>query len=194
MKTTESTDEVRAAKQTLRQTILARRATLSAATTARWSAAIADRVLNLPELKEASCCFCYIGMPGEVETKALIDAMVGAGHRLAVPWQPDRTTMQACVFPGWQQMRPGAMGIPVPVNPTVCPASIDIALTPGLAFSPAGGRLGYGAGYYDRWFARHPRARRIALAFDCMLSTDVPLEPHDQPMQMIVTESGVINI
>jgi 5-formyltetrahydrofolate cyclo-ligase len=194
MKTTESTDEVRAAKQALRQSVLARRATLSATTTAGWSAAIADRVLNLPELQDPSFCFCYIGMPGEVETRALIDALVAAGHALAVPWQPDRTTMQACVFPGWQQMRPAAMGIPVPVNPTVCPDAISIALTPGLAFSPAGGRLGYGAGYYDRWFARHPRARRIALAFDCMLSAEVPLEAHDQPMQVIVTESQIIRI
>lgn len=72
-------------------------------------------------------------------------------------------------------------------------AALDYILVPGLAFTREGARLGRGGGYYDRLLS-HPqcRARRIGVACDLQIIDDIPLESHDQRVQQIVTESGLV--
>lgn len=71
----------------------------------------------------------------------------------------------------------------------------DLVIVPLVAFSRAGGRLGYGGGFYDRTLEQL-RARRATLAvgfaFAAQEAQDLPLEPTDQPLDLIVTEQGVI--
>jgi 5-formyltetrahydrofolate cyclo-ligase len=62
---------------------------------------------------------------------------------------------------------------------------------PGLGFTRTGARIGYGAGYYDRWLAAHPRTTRIGVAFECQLVAVLPQEPHDIRMHHVVTERRV---
>lgn len=73
----------------------------------------------------------------------------------------------------------------------------EILIVPLVAFDRNGGRLGYGGGFYDRTLERL-RARRatlaIGFAFAAQESSDLPLEPTDQPLDMIVTESGIISL
>ncbi|MCW5213519.1 hypothetical protein VU04_11495, partial [Desulfobulbus sp. TB] len=59
-------------------------------------------------------------------------------------------------------------------------------------FDPLGGRLGYGGGYYDRFLTQDaPQAQRIGLAYTQQMVEQVPMEPHDQYMDMIITEEQV---
>ena len=71
----------------------------------------------------------------------------------------------------------------------------EILIVPLVAFDRQGGRLGYGGGFYDRTIERM-RARRatmaIGFAFEAQELTDLPLEPTDQPLDLIVTEKGII--
>ncbi|MCZ7599446.1 MAG: 5-formyltetrahydrofolate cyclo-ligase [Gammaproteobacteria bacterium] len=69
------------------------------------------------------------------------------------------------------------------------PEAISVVLVPGLAFDGHGYRLGYGAGMYDRLFELlPPAALRWGLAFEAQLVDAVPTEPHDQPLDAVVTE------
>jgi 5-formyltetrahydrofolate cyclo-ligase len=68
---------------------------------------------------------------------------------------------------------------------------IDFALVPGLGFDRRGGRLGYGGGFYDRLLAGL-RAFRVAAAFSVQMIDAVPMAPHDQYVDLVVTESGLI--
>ncbi len=93
------------------------------------------------------------------------------------------------------QMVAGAFGAMTPkVNDFFEP---EILIVPLLAFSRAGGRLGYGGGFYDRTLEML-RAKRptlaIGFAFAGQETDAIPLEPSDQPLDMIVTETGVIDI
>lgn len=74
----------------------------------------------------------------------------------------------------------------------VVPAQLSAILVPGLAFSKTdGSRLGRGAGFYDRFFARPDvTARRIGVAFGLQLVDRLPTDPHDEPMHALVTETG----
>ncbi len=99
----------------------------------------------------------------------------------------------------WQ---PGAWGIPEPdpARTAALPAAKapDIVLVPGLAFHPAGGRLGYGGGYYDRLYAKERAAGRsnicwIGFALTPQVTTrELPVEAHDLPLDALATDEEVI--
>lgn len=88
----------------------------------------------------------------------------------------------------------GAYGAWVPAGgPWIVP---EILIVPLVAFSRNGGRLGYGGGFYDRTL-QELRAQRptlaIGFAWSAQEADDLPLEPTDQPLDLIVTEGGVID-
>jgi 5-formyltetrahydrofolate cyclo-ligase len=92
-----------------------------------------------------------------------------------------------------QDLAPSRWGIPEPQPercPLLDPAQIDLVLVPGVAFDRWGNRLGYGAGFYDRLFLRLlPSALRVACVHDALLVDRVPAEPHDVPVDLLITES-----
>ncbi len=97
------------------------------------------------------------------------------------------------------ELEPGCMGIPEPKKSLrqesgriVDPQNIELVLVPGLAFDASGNRLGRGAGYYDRFLARlRPSTVLIGLAFECQVFESVPVEPHDRPVDFVVTERTI---
>ncbi|MEX0350525.1 MAG: 5-formyltetrahydrofolate cyclo-ligase [Paracoccaceae bacterium] len=104
---------------------------------------------------------------------------------------------QALKFSRWVPdgpLRDGPFGAKVPlVDDYFDP---EILIVPLVAFDAKGGRLGYGGGFYDRTL-EGLRAKRatlaIGFAFDAQEAEDLPLEPTDQPLDMLVTESRVLN-
>lgn len=101
-------------------------------------------------------------------------------------------------FAAWTpetEMVPGAFGAAIPARPQFFEP--EVLILPMLAFSPAGGRLGYGGGFYDRTLEQL-RARRptcaIGFAFAGQEDAGIPLEPTDAALDMIVTEQGVIDV
>ena len=89
----------------------------------------------------------------------------------------------------------GSLGVKEPGagHPLFAPADIDVVVVPGLAFTRAGDRLGYGGGYYDRFLAEY-RARRnnglvIGFGFAAQVVESLPRERWDQPVDAIVTET-----
>jgi 5-formyltetrahydrofolate cyclo-ligase len=84
-------------------------------------------------------------------------------------------------------LQPGKFDIPEPVGAERTP---DVIVVPGVAFDRRGHRLGYGRGYYDRALAACPSARRIGLCHSLQLVDALPEEPHDEPVDYIVTPDG----
>lgn len=72
---------------------------------------------------------------------------------------------------------------------------VELVLVPGMAFDLWGGRLGYGKGYYDRFLARYPGVKTIGICPQaCLLSTPLPSDPWDVPMQGVITEEGLVSV
>ena len=82
---------------------------------------------------------------------------------------------------------------PIPEKcPLVKSSELQAIVTPGLSFSKSGARLGKGGGYYDRLLEETKgSARSIGVGFDCQLCRDIPMEPHDQYLDGVITPSGV---
>ena len=91
-------------------------------------------------------------------------------------------------------LAPDSMGILTPNSDQEISGPFDIAITPGLGFTNKGERLGYGRGYYDRWFSKHKVKTKIALAFELQLIDVLPTEKTDQLVDMIVTEERIIDL
>ena len=82
---------------------------------------------------------------------------------------------------------------PAAAQPTIPVADLDLILVPGLAFTRDGRRLGRGGGYYDRLLAaRAPHTATLGICFDLQFVPDLPCEPHDQRVDAVVTEGGLV--
>lgn len=183
--------DVRAIKHELRQALLAQRAAAARPQLARRDQQIFTRLMALPPCAAPRAIFCFISVGHEPDTRHLIATFEAHGSTLSVPKIITRHAMHAVRFPGWAALVLGPLGIPAPSASNAFDAPIDVVIVPGLAFSRAGFRLGYGAGFYDRWLAEHPQPLRIGLCGEAELVADLPTEPHDLAVDVIVTESRV---
>ncbi|MEQ8428526.1 MAG: 5-formyltetrahydrofolate cyclo-ligase [Gammaproteobacteria bacterium] len=139
----------------------------------------------------AGSVFCYISYLSEVNTRPMLENFLERNLRIAVPKIVDKTTMLAIPFAGWDELQPDRMGILTPTANEADPGPFDLVITPGLGFNRQGGRLGYGRGYYDRWFDQHQVKTRIGVCFELQLVDGLPLEETDVPLQVLVTEQQV---
>ena len=93
------------------------------------------------------------------------------------------------------ELAPGAFGVREPAaDPAhaVPPDALDLILVPGVAFTRDGARLGRGGGFYDRLLAALPaHICKIGVCFDSQILRELPVEPHDQRVDFIATESGL---
>jgi 5-formyltetrahydrofolate cyclo-ligase len=109
----------------------------------------------------------------------------------SLPGEPDTTEWSAwCRVQGLAVFTPEADGPALRVQPgDVDPASLDVVVVPGLAYTAAGRRLGQGGGHFDRFL---PRLRAdcltIGVCFREQLVADVPTAPHDAGVRLVVTD------
>ncbi len=176
----------RDAKSRLRRDTLARLQRMDADRRASESASL-RRLLD-PLLQGASLNVAlYASLPHEVDLPPLLRER--PQHRYAFPrCLPVRKLSFHCVADPVRELLPGAHGIAAPAEglPELAPEDIDLLIVPGVAFTEAGDRLGYGGGYYDRFIPRCRRARVLALAFAEQLVDALPTEPHDVRLPQIL--------
>ncbi|MBI1733328.1 MAG: 5-formyltetrahydrofolate cyclo-ligase [Gammaproteobacteria bacterium] len=183
-----------AQKQALRPTLLQRREILSAADRTAWSKTIESRVLALPEVERSKNVFCFISHGPEVNTHGILNGLLSQGKTVLVPKILRGEPMRAVRFLHWAELAPGTLGIPAPANSAAFDGHIDVVIAPGLAFTPDGIRIGYGRGYYDRWFATHAHGLRVGIVFDAQVQSDLPADADDIRMHMLITEQRQIRI
>lgn len=163
---------------------------------ARLSTAVCARAARLPELVAARSLLLFASFRSEVDTSALLSWALEMGKTVCFPRvQAPRTIAAYRVTDPKADLTPGAWGIPEPRKdlPEVAPEALDVVLVPGSVFDIEGRRCGYGGGFYDTYLLlTRPEAVRVALAFEAQIVADVPCEPHDLSVTVVVTESRVI--
>jgi len=146
--------------------------------------------LHFPELRHA-CIGFYWPFKGEIDLRHLLRDLIGMGAEAALPVVVEKG--KPLEFWSWQprsKLERGIWNIPVPAERK--PVRPTALLVPLVGFDGSGYRLGYGGGYYDRTLAGlDPRPLTIGIGYACgRLSTIFP-QPHDIPLDAIVTEAGV---
>jgi 5-formyltetrahydrofolate cyclo-ligase len=123
---------------------------------------------ELGQVRRARTVMAYHPLPGEPDLDALVAWCRAEGKVVVVP-EP-------------------APGAPLPAEP----ATVDVVLVPGVAFTATGLRLGQGGGWYDRFLTRlRDDAVAVGVCFEPQLVADLPTEEHDVVLDLVVTDAGV---
>jgi len=159
------------------------------------SEAACVRIGSLSELGRATTISVYWPLLNrrELDTRPLIRFLIDEGKRIALPvvagTAPPR--MKHVAFDGEDQLRPNQWGILEPEGPEIAAADLDVVIVPALGAGRNGHRIGYGHGFYDV-FLREAPGVAIAAVFARCIVDHVPAEPHDIPLQAVVTEAETI--
>ncbi len=150
------------------------------------------------EFCTARTIMCYASTAAEVDTMKLIDESLDLGKLVLMPFMSGEE-IRLSVLRSLAELSPGAWGVlepesglrNIPDRQAVA-ADVELAVIPGVAFDRRGGRLGRGKGCYDRFLRQlRPGAVLIGLAFESQMTPDVYMEPHDQRVDMIITERQI---
>jgi 5-formyltetrahydrofolate cyclo-ligase len=192
------TTVIQARKRQLRRSILALRRGLPATEYRPRSHRVWERVAALSYYQRARVVLGYMAFDREVLTDGLMRQAIALGKQLVLPMvQADRQHLALYAIEDLERdVAPGYCGIlePQPQRTrAVAPEALDLVLVPGVAFDMRGGRLGFGAGFYDRLLSRLPReVPKVGMAFDFQVIPRLPYEPQDVMLDAVVTDSRII--
>ncbi|MGK5627109.1 5-formyltetrahydrofolate cyclo-ligase [Streptomyces sp. URMC 123] len=188
-----------AEKTALRRDLLARRATLAAGEIRAAADALARRALELPELSGAGTVGAYVSIGAEPGTRELLDALRERGVRVLLPVLLPDNDLDWAVYGGSRHLVRARRGLLEPDGARLGPGAVleaDALLLPGLAVDARGMRLGRGGGSYDRVLHRLEQygasPARVVLLYAHEVVARVPEEPHDHPVDAVVTPDGVL--
>ncbi len=140
----------------------------------------------------AQTVLVYKAVGSELSVVSVTNNAFRAGKRVCFPRVGPGRSLSLHEVQDWSELSPGAYGIPEPSEtaPVVAPAMVDVALVPGVAFTPDGHRLGQGAGFYDMLL---PMLGGVSwgVGFSCQIVDEVPREGHDRPVDRVVWPGAI---
>ena len=142
-------------------------------------------------IEQSEVIALYSAIGSEAPTASLAEYLTDIGKILAFPVVVGNAPLEFRKVDHLDLLQAGFRSISEPGAdcPTVTP---DLIIAPMTAFDRSMHRLGQGGGHYDRTFEKYPGAIRIGFAWSVQETEAVPVQPHDIPLHMIVTESELI--
>ena len=184
-------------KKALRKELLSEREKFTREEIDLMSDLIFKKIKQLYCFQQADTIMIYVSYGKELNTYDFIKDCIDMGKRVVTPiCNPDKTMSLALTetFPeGFEKTKMGIPEIPIEKAELVHYSELDLIITPGLAFTYSGERLGYGGGYYDRLFEKlSPNVVKLCPSYDSFLLDEVPVDQHDTPVDVIITPTKSI--
>ncbi len=158
---------------------------------------ISEHFTALPVLKDIRTVLCYVSYRAETDTAGIIEKLLSDNYTVAVPRCRAHGQMDFFRIRSLSELKPSSLGIPEPEfreENRVTVFTDTLCVVPGTAFDRKGNRTGYGGGYYDRFLAAEKNIITAGLCYHSLLFDEVPSEPHDECVDYIITEKGIIKI
>ena len=181
----------------MRKAALASRNTLDDAQRVTASATICDRIIQSHEFRSARTIACYLPTANEVDPTQVIERAWRANKRVFVPVTDAHGTMNFCEVTPTSVVTQNDFGIFEPVAGLFVDAkTLDLVITPLVAFDDDNNRIGMGGGYYDRCFHFLGKRRKwlkpklIGVAFACQKVEKIASDTWDIPLYRVVTEDA----
>ncbi|ACL06074.1 5-formyltetrahydrofolate cyclo-ligase [Desulfatibacillum aliphaticivorans] len=191
-------EDVRIKKREVRTQILNIREGMDSVEYEKKSSAIQESLLDFANFQESKTILLYSPFRKEPDSTGVIKESFSMGKVVLLPVvHPKRQEFITFKIDNLEgDMRDGSGGKREP-DPKICKPVplrfIELAIIPGVAFDERGGRVGYGEGYYDKLIPLLPATtRKVAIAFENQLVSQVPMEAHDKFVDIIITEERVI--
>lgn len=176
-------------KRKIRSEAKQKRAALSQAQVRRWSGMICEALQIQPFFQEAEVVYFYYPLENEADLLPLAQEALDLGKQAAFPRVDGRDMAFYCVS-DLKEFSEGAFHVMEPVSGSIMDRTDALVFVPGLVFDCHGNRMGYGKGYYDRYFAKYPSCRKIGICYRMQMIPQVPCGEFDIPMDMVFTECG----
>ncbi len=178
-------------KQKQRKELLSLRRALPAAYRASAARAITECVKKNALFCESRLILAYYPVREEPDLVPLWQAALGPGKTLAFP-RCEKHTLRFCIVTSLEELVTDAYGIPAPPSdaPSVTDFTGALCIAPALSVDARGVRLGYGGGYYDRFFAAHPEVLRMVCLYEKMRREVLEAEAFDCCIHTLITELG----
>ena len=175
-------------KSELRKTILEQRRALSDEEVYELSTQICNKVKETQEYIEADDICMYMPANNEVDVTYLIEDAWSKGKTVWLPKTAGRR-MDFFKFDSTTPLSEGSFKILEPESDIMLdPDDKTLILMPGVAFSMDGGRIGYGAGYYDIYLEQHSDSKKMAVCYNFQIVDELPMEEHDIKPDFIISE------
>ncbi|QNO16001.1 5-formyltetrahydrofolate cyclo-ligase [Alkalicella caledoniensis] len=187
-------------KKQLRKEVLECREAISYEIIQDNSSKIHNKLKALNQYQEAQCIMLYLSFKNEVRTQEIITELFSKDKRVFIPVTVHKTKelIVSELLDLENDLEIGNFGVLEPKKEALRPVSpeiIDLVLVPGVAFDQRGYRIGYGAGYYDRFLPKLKEGTpTIALAHEVQMIEHVPNEDFDIPVQYILTHDRILRI
>ena len=183
-------------KKKLRREMIAQRERLTPEQQREESILICRKVVDHHFFKQSQTILFYMPVRGEVDVRPAIEAAWKQGKRVALPRvERGAKNMTLWFVDSYLQLEEGVYGILEPKKreeARVTPSELDLVIVPGVAFDVDGYRIGYGGGYYDRFFAKWESLVRLGVGYSFQVVSTVYPEDHDQPLHGLITSEQVM--
>lgn len=173
-------------KQELRKSIREKKRAMSPEEIEARSAALLELFTATEAYRQANTLFGYMPYNQEVRTVPILERAMRDGKKVAVPkvYGDDMKFLYITDFEGFAK---SDFGIPEPIaDEPVAEDETALVLMPGLAFDPAGHRIGYGGGFYDKFLSREPNHPTVALCYDFQVLAHLETEAFDIPVDLVL--------
>lgn len=184
-------------KNKLRKELITQRQSLSKEDVEAKSIRIINDLLTLDEIESSDHIMIYMSFRNEVDTKYLFEELLSKGKKvIAGRCYKDTKEIVPVYVTGYDDFDIGNYGILEPKildDNMVDVEDIDVVIVPGVGFDRKMDRIGFGAGYYDRFLSRlREDALRIAICYDEQIIEHVPTDDFDLKMDIIITDKEII--
>ena len=186
-------------KQGIRSRYLGLRNNLSDGERKQKSQEIWEHVKGDPKYQAAREVLVYMDYRSEVMTTGLVEELLADTSKKVFAPKVEGMHIRFYEIKSLDELKKGYQGIREPeenpekrFTPDMAARLEAVVLVPGAAFDRQRGRIGYGKGFYDRFFSDYGEVYGIALSFSCQIAKEIPMEPHDRRPDIIVTENGII--
>lgn len=151
------------------------------------------QLLNDERFLNANLILTYVSTNDEVDTRGLISKSFELNKKIAVP-KCEGNMMDFYFINSLEDLKPGLFNIHEPISTNrVINFENSVCITPGVVFDVRGYRIGYGAGYYDRFFENY-NGYKIGLSYSDCVTNSLPNDEYDIPVDEIITEKGKVKM
>lgn len=180
-------------KEKIRQMSKAARDAMTPRAIEEESACICKRIMDEEVFRQMERCMIYYPLGSEASLLPLTEQCFRLGKRVAFP-RVTGESMEFVEITDLTEFAEGYFHVMEPTGMNIAAWADALVLTPGIAFDRRGGRIGYGKGFYDRYFAEYPKLIRMGVSLRTQIVEDVKADAYDKKMHYVVTPDEVICI
>ena len=184
-------------KEQIRKEIINKRILMNPQETSAKSQTIFEYLVEMKSFEKSCCIFTYLSFKNEVNTDRIVDFSLKNGKDLYIPLcNTAIKELVVCKMESWEDLELSRFGILEPKIENIKIGNredISLAIVPGVVFDKKGNRIGYGAGYYDKFFSSLKKdICKVGICYSFQVMDSITVSSYDVPMDYLVTEKEII--